>query len=89
MPLRFTAITNPIQNGVVPQMLGDRLGKCVLGGLSNLGATITEPGIYEQRKSLHCASPCKRNSEAYAACLHRDRLCSVGGLGRFPGLDLG
>lgn len=43
----------PIQNGGVPQMLGDRLGECVLGGLSNLGATMTEPGIYEQRNAGH------------------------------------
>jgi 2-dehydropantoate 2-reductase len=39
----------PIQNGGVPQMLGE----CVLGGLSNLGATMTEPGIYEQRNAGH------------------------------------
>jgi len=43
----------PIQNGGVPQMLGDRLGECVLGGLSNLGATMTELGIYEQRNAGH------------------------------------
>jgi 2-dehydropantoate 2-reductase len=43
----------PIQNGGVPQMLGDRLGECVLGGLSNLGATMTEPGTYEQRNAGH------------------------------------
>jgi 2-dehydropantoate 2-reductase len=43
----------PIQNGSVPQMLGDQLGECVLGGLSNLGATMTEPGIYEQRNAGH------------------------------------
>lgn len=43
----------PIQNGGVPQMVGDRLGECVLGGLSNLGATMTEPGIYEQRNAGH------------------------------------
>ena len=43
----------PIQNGGVPQMLGDRLGECVLGGLSNLGATMTGPGIYEQRNAGH------------------------------------
>ena len=43
----------PIQNGGVPQMLGDRLGNCVLGGLSNLGATMEAPGIYEQRNAGH------------------------------------
>src|SRR5260370_4803133 len=43
----------PIQNGGVPQMLGDRLGNCVLGGLSNLGATMEAPGIYEQRNAVH------------------------------------
>src|SRR5579862_576841 len=43
----------PIQNGGVPQMLGDQLGECVLGGLSNLGATMAEPGIYEQRNAGH------------------------------------
>jgi 2-dehydropantoate 2-reductase len=43
----------PIQNGGVPQMLGERLGSCVLGGLSNLGATMEEPGIYEQRNAGH------------------------------------
>jgi 2-dehydropantoate 2-reductase len=43
----------PIQNGGVPQMLGERLGSCVLGGLSNLGATMEAPGIYEQRNAGH------------------------------------
>jgi 2-dehydropantoate 2-reductase len=43
----------PIQNGGVPQMLGERLGNCVLGGLSNLGATMEAPGIYEQRNAGH------------------------------------
>ena len=39
----------PIQNGGVPQMLASRLGeRCVLGGLSNLTATMLRPGIYEQ-----------------------------------------
>jgi len=44
----------PIQNGSVSQLLADRLGESVvLGGLSNLGATIIEPGIYEQRNAGH------------------------------------
>jgi len=43
----------PIQNGGVPEMLGERLGSCVLGGLSNLGATMEAPGVYEQRNAGH------------------------------------
>ena len=44
----------PIQNGSVSQILADRLGeKVVLGGLSNLGATMVKPGIYEQRNAGH------------------------------------
>jgi 2-dehydropantoate 2-reductase len=44
----------PIQNGGVSQLLADRLGdKIVLGGLSNLGATMTTPGVYEQRNTGH------------------------------------
>ena len=43
----------PIQNGGVPQMLAERLGNCVLGGLSNLGATMETPGLYEQRNAGH------------------------------------
>lgn len=44
----------PIQNGGVSQMLADRLGGGrVLGGLSNLGATMTAPGVYEQRNAGH------------------------------------
>jgi len=44
----------PIQNGGVAQTLADRLGDdCVLGGLSNLGATMTAPGVYEQRNAGH------------------------------------
>jgi 2-dehydropantoate 2-reductase len=43
----------PIQNGGVPQMLAERLGKCVLGGLSNLGATMETLGIYQQRNAGH------------------------------------
>jgi len=43
-----------IQNGGVSQMLAERLGgNVVLGGLSNLGATMLEPGVYEQRNAGH------------------------------------
>ena len=42
----------PIQNGAVAQVLADRLGSGqVIGGLSNLGATMVEPGVYEQRNA--------------------------------------
>ena len=43
----------PIQNGGVAQMLEERLGASVLGGLSNLGATMTAPGACEQRNAGH------------------------------------
>lgn len=43
----------PIQNGGVPEILADRLGDCVLGGLSNLGATMETSGVYEQRNDGH------------------------------------
>lgn len=43
----------PIQNGGIAQMLADRLGDRVLGGLSNLGGTMTAPGVYEQRNAGH------------------------------------
>lgn len=43
----------PIQNGSVPQLIGEQLGERVLGGLSNLGATMLEPGVYEQRNAGH------------------------------------
>jgi 2-dehydropantoate 2-reductase len=44
----------PIQNGGVSRILADQLGsECVLGGLSNLGATTTAPGVYEQRNAGH------------------------------------
>jgi 2-dehydropantoate 2-reductase len=44
----------PIQNGGVSQILADRLtGDVVLGGLSNLGATMAAPGEYEQRNAGH------------------------------------
>ena len=44
----------PIQNGPVAQAVADRLGgNCVLGGLSNLGATMKTTGVYEQRNAGH------------------------------------
>ena len=43
----------PIQNGGVSQLLGESAGACVIGGLSNLGATMHEPGVYEQRNAGH------------------------------------
>jgi 2-dehydropantoate 2-reductase len=44
----------PIQNGSVSEILADRLGNdVVLGGLSNLGATMIQPGVYEQRNAGH------------------------------------
>ena len=39
----------PIQNGGVPLMLARQLGeRCMLGGVSNLTATMLRPGTYEQ-----------------------------------------
>ena len=44
----------PIQNGAVSRLLADRLGNDrVLGGLSNLGATLHSPGCIEQRNAGH------------------------------------
>ena len=44
----------PIQNGGVARVLADRLGEDkILGGVSNLGATMVEPGVYEQRNAGH------------------------------------
>jgi 2-dehydropantoate 2-reductase len=44
----------PIQNGAVSRLLADRLGPDrVLGGLSNLGATLHAPGQIEQRNGGH------------------------------------
>jgi 2-dehydropantoate 2-reductase len=42
-----------IQNGGVSQLLSERLGGIVLGGLSNLGATMVDLGVYEQRNAGH------------------------------------
>src|SRR5499433_3417007 len=44
----------PIQNGGVARVLADRLGEDkILGGFSNLGATMVAPGIYEQKNAGH------------------------------------
>lgn len=44
----------PIQNGGVSQLIADRLGPAaVVGGLSNLGATLVAPGVFEQRNAGH------------------------------------
>jgi 2-dehydropantoate 2-reductase len=44
----------PVQNGAVSQLLAHRLGReRVLGGLSNLGATMHAPGVVEQRNAGH------------------------------------
>jgi len=44
----------PIQNGFVPQMVSDFLADSrVVGGLSNLGATMKSLGVYEQRNAGH------------------------------------
>ena len=44
----------PIQNGGVARMIADGLGEDrILGGFSNLGATMVEPGVYEQKNAGH------------------------------------
>lgn len=44
----------PIQNGAVAHVLAERYPEVhVLGGLSNLGATMRAPGVYEQRNAGH------------------------------------
>ncbi len=44
----------PIQNGAVSRLLDERLGGGrMLGGLSNLGASMHAPGVYEQRNAGH------------------------------------
>src|SRR5207237_5982458 len=44
----------PIQNGGVARVLADRLGEDkILGGFSNLGATMVEPGVYERKHGGH------------------------------------
>jgi 2-dehydropantoate 2-reductase len=44
----------PIQNGGVAQLLADRLrDPRVLGGLSNLGAAMTAPGLFQQTNAGH------------------------------------
>jgi 2-dehydropantoate 2-reductase len=44
----------PIQNGGVARVLADGLGEDkILGGFSNFGATMVEPGVYEQKNAGH------------------------------------
>src|ERR1700726_205588 len=44
----------PIQNGGVARVLADGLGEDrILGGFSNLGATMVEPGVYEHENTGH------------------------------------
>src|ERR1700745_3528234 len=44
----------PIQNGGGARALAERLGEDkILGGFSNLGATMVEPGVYEQKNAGH------------------------------------
>src|SRR5579863_3230513 len=44
----------PIQNGGVARVLADGLGEDkILGGFSNLGATMVEPGVYQQKHDRH------------------------------------
>ena len=44
----------PLQNGGVARVLADGLGEDkILGGFSNLGATMVEPGVYEQKNAGH------------------------------------
>jgi 2-dehydropantoate 2-reductase len=47
----------PTQNGGVARVLADRLGEDrILGGFSNLGATMVEPGVYEQKNAASASS---------------------------------
>src|SRR5215469_8117921 len=44
----------PIQNGGVARVLAEGLGEDrIVGGFSNLGATMVEPGVYEQKNAGH------------------------------------
>ena len=44
----------PLQNGSVPLLLAERLrADNLLGGISNFGATMVSPGLYEQRNHGH------------------------------------
>lgn len=67
----------PIQNGGVPALLAQQLGEDrVLGGLSNLGATMHAPGVYEQRNAGHLligefAGGASERAEHVKACLGR------------------
>src|SRR5262245_56748807 len=52
--LASEGVVLPIQNGGVARVLADRLGEDkILGGFSNLGATMVEPGVYEQKNAGH------------------------------------
>src|SRR5215472_482338 len=52
--LASEGVVLPIQNGGVARALADRLGEDkILGGFSNLGATMVEPGVYEQKNGGH------------------------------------
>ncbi len=52
--LAHEGVMLPIQNGGVARVLADRLGEeKILGGFSNLGATMVEPGVYEQKNAGH------------------------------------
>jgi 2-dehydropantoate 2-reductase len=65
----------PFQNGGVSQLLADRFGNdVVLGGLSNLGATMVRPGVYEQRNTGHLLIGEIAGGESRRAALVRDWL---------------
>src|SRR5437899_11700676 len=69
----------PIQNGGVAPVLADGLGgDRILGGFSNLGATVVEPGVYEEKNAGH------RVIGEVAGCVseRRDRVVLMLGLGR-------
>ena len=52
--LSDTGVLLPIQNGAMSRLLDERVpGGRVLAGLSNLGATMVSPGVYEQRNAGH------------------------------------
>jgi 2-dehydropantoate 2-reductase len=52
--LSTTGVLLPVQNGGVSQLLHEQIpGGRVLAGLSNLGATMIAPGLYEQRNAGH------------------------------------
>ena len=62
----------PIQNGGVPLTLVSRLGeRYVLGGLSNLTATMLQPGVYEQTNAGYVLIGELGGGESYRS----DRVC--------------